>query len=237
MTILWCISISMRTQILRRNSTRFMTCGSSAASSTVVLPVRNAAIMSIFSVAVTAKFARRCTSLPLSAHWNAIFSHSPIFVYPYARNAERCSSIGRFPMLHPPGYGISSAPNLFRSAGKRNIPTRIFLIFSRSRCSIERLELSIVIVLPTQVILDQRDSIIDRNVSTSQILGTLWSVKVSKKSPTAMSGSAAFLDPDIWTVPERFWGQVILSKRVILVTNSWLYSIRRILFYNFFSPD
>lgn len=47
---------------------------------------------------------------------------------------------------------------------------------------------------------------------TSPIFGTLWSVKWSKKSPAAIRGSAAFLDPDIWTVPESDCGQDILSK-------------------------
>jgi hypothetical protein len=36
-------------------------------------------------------------------------------------------------------------------------------------------------------------------------------VNLSKKSPKARSGRAAFLDPEISTVPERDWGQEILS--------------------------
>jgi hypothetical protein len=47
---------------------------------------------------------------------------------------------------------------------------------------------------------------IERNVMTSPIRGTLWSVNFSKKSPQAMSGRAAFFDPDIDTVPESDWG-------------------------------
>lgn len=50
------------------------------------------------------------------------------------------------------------------------------------------------------------------NVKTSPILGTLWRVKWSKKRPTAIRGSAAFFEPDIWTVPESDCGQDILSK-------------------------
>lgn len=182
-----------------------------AASSIVVLAGRNAAIIRIFSVAVTAKFALSVMSFPWSAHWNAIFSPSPIFLYPYARNAERCSSIGLLPILHPPGYGISSAPNLARRAGKRNIPTRILRILSLSRWSIESLLLSRVILLPFQTIRAPRDSMIERKVRTSPIRGTLWSVKWSKKSHAAISGRAAFLDPEILTVPESDWGQAILS--------------------------
>lgn len=52
---------------------------------------------------------------------------------------------------------------------------------------------------------------IERNVRTSPIFGTLWRVKLSKKSHAAISGRAAFLEPEILTVPERDWGQVILS--------------------------
>jgi hypothetical protein len=63
------------------------------------------------------------------------------------------------------------------------------------------------------MMVDPSDSIIERKVSTSPILGTLCSVKRSKKSPAAISGRAAFLEPEIWTVPESDWGQVILSKR------------------------
>lgn len=44
---------------------------------------------------------------------------------------------------------------------------------------------------------------IERNVRTSPIRGTLWRVNFSKNSPQAMSGRVAFLDPDISTVPER----------------------------------
>lgn len=115
-------------------------------------------------------------------------------------------------MLHQPGYGISNAPNRARSAGKRNMPTRILRILSRSRCSTESLLLSIIIVLSFHVMVAPRDSMIERNVRTSPIFGTLWRVKWSKKSHAARSGRAAFLEPEILTVPERDCGQVILSK-------------------------
>ena len=75
----------------------------------------------------------------------------------------------------------------------------------------ESLLLSIVIVLSFHVIVAPRDSIIERNVRTSPIFGTLWSVKWSKKSHAAISGRAAFLEPDIFTFPESDCGQDILS--------------------------
>ncbi len=48
---------------------------------------------------------------------------------------------------------------------------------------------------------------IERKVRTSPIRGTLWRVNFSKKRPQAIRGSAAFLEPDIFTIPERSWGQ------------------------------
>lgn len=52
---------------------------------------------------------------------------------------------------------------------------------------------------------------IERNVRTSPIFGTLCRVNLSKKSPAAISGRAAFFDPDIFTFPESDCGQDILS--------------------------
>jgi hypothetical protein len=54
---------------------------------------------------------------------------------------------------------------------------------------------------------------IERKVRTSPIRGTLCSVNVSKKSPAAIRGRAAFLEPEVRTVPESDCGQAILSKR------------------------
>lgn len=58
-------------------------------------------------------------------------------------------------------------------------------------------------VLPVKSTIIPRDSMIERNVRTSPIRGTLWSVNFSKNNPQAISGSAAFLEPDIFTIPER----------------------------------
>ena len=73
------------------------------------------------------------------------------------------------------------------------------------------------IVDPFQIILEPRDSIIEINVSTSPILGTLCSVKVSKKSHTAINGKAAFFDHDIFTVQQSACGQLILSIGVYFI--------------------
>jgi hypothetical protein len=51
----------------------------------------------------------------------------------------------------------------------------------------------------------------ERKVITSPILGTLWRVNFSKKSPHAMRGRAAFFEPDMATVQFRSWGQESLS--------------------------
>ena len=59
--------------------------------------------------------------------------------------------------------------------------------------------------------LTPRDVIISKNVMTSPIFGTLWRVYSSKKSPQAISGSAAFLEPEIKTSPEVCCGQWIVS--------------------------
>lgn len=182
-----------------------------AASSIVVFPFRRAAIMIIFSVAVTAKLARKIMSWWWSLPWKAIFSPSPIFWYPNAIKASRCSSMGLFPILHPPGNGISRAQSRARSAGNRKIPTRIFLILSRLIWVIESLEVSYFTVFPSQITSTQSDSTMERKVITSPIFGTLWMVNFSKKSPAARRGSAAFFEPEIFTVPERDWGQEILS--------------------------
>ena len=114
-----------------------------------------------------------------------------------------CSSIGLFPILHPPGYGISRLRNLLRRAGKRKIHTRIFLIASIFIVSKFICVVSSVSVFFSNTTFTQSDSIIDKNVRTSPILGTLWRVNFSKKSPHAMSGRAAFFDPDIVTIQLR----------------------------------
>jgi hypothetical protein len=116
--------------------------------------------------------------------------------------------MGRFPILQPPGNGISSSRKRFKRAGKRNIQTLIF--FTRSVLRFLRL-IAVVSrrsVFPVKSTVTPSDSMIDRNVRTSPIRGTLWSVKVSKKSPQAMSGSAAFFDHDIETIPDKSWGQL-----------------------------
>lgn len=128
-------------------------------------------------------------------------------MYQNASNPRICSSIGLLPILQPPGKGISRVLNLLRRAGNRNIPTRIFFTNSVLRLSRHISLLSSVRVLLVKLTFTLSDSIIERKVNTSQILGTLWRVNFSKNSPHAMSGSAAFFEPDISTIPERSWGQ------------------------------
>lgn len=116
--------------------------------------------------------------------------------------------MGRFPILQPPGNGISSSRKRLSNAGKRNIQTLIFFTRSVLRCSRLIVLVSRRSVFPVKSTVTPSDSIIERKVRTSPIRGTLWSVKVSKKSPQAMSGSAAFFDPDIETTPDKSWGQL-----------------------------
>ncbi len=138
-----------------------------------------------------------------------------------------CSSIGRFPILQPPGNGISRVRNRLRRAGKRNIQTRIFLTSSVSRLARLILVLSSMRVFHWKSTITPSDSMIERKVKTSPIRGTLWSVNFSKKRPQAMSGRVAFLDPDISTIPERSWGQwrESIEKFKIIFSINPLYSI------------
>lgn len=145
------------------------------------------------------------------------------FWYQNISKARRCSSIGRFPILQPPGNGIDKERKRFRIAGKRNTHTRIFLIASVSRFSRLIWVVSSVTVLPSNQTTTPSDSIMERNVKTSPIRGTFSRVNFWKNRPQAMRGSAAFLDQDISTTQERSCGQRIESIR----KNNMPYSIRR----------
>gem|GEM_PF-2461753 len=111
-----------------------------------------------------------------------------------------CSSIGLLPILHQPGYGIFTSPNLLRIEGRRRIPTLIFLInsvFTLSRFIFVESILSVFQINSTCTL---RLFIISRKVKTSPIFGTLLSVALPTNRLAAIMGKLAFFDQLISTV-------------------------------------
>jgi hypothetical protein len=45
----------------------------------------------------------------------------------------RCASIGRFPILHPPGNGIKTFQKKYNNGESKKIDDLIFFIFSKSK--------------------------------------------------------------------------------------------------------
>lgn len=190
---------------------RFITWGSMAAILIVVVPSRQAFAMRRDSVAVTANPAEKLTFPDLTLPENRISSSSHSYIYPIASSPRTWSHTGLFPITHHPGCGISSDPNRAKSAGKRRMLARIFLTSVLLSVVLSKCVVSISSVFHSKFTWAQRDLIISTNVKISPIRGTFSKWAVLWNRHAAMSGSAAFLDPEIWTFPERDWGQLIQS--------------------------
>ena len=105
----------------------------------MVVPEREAAPMIKFAVAVTAKYAVRVTSFVLPFPLKMIASSDSCCEYHIALYQLICSSIGRFPILSPLGYGSFASRKCDNSPAIKYIPARVLAIlevsiFSREIC-------------------------------------------------------------------------------------------------------
>lgn len=179
----------------------------------VVIPIRHALAIRRLSVAVTANHAEKLTFHFLMVHENRISSSVHSYVYPIASSPRTWSHTGRFPITHQPGWGISRDQNRARSAGKRRILARIFLTRFLSSVSFLNSLVLISSVFHSNFTFHPSDLIISMKVNISPIRGTFSRCAVLWNKQAAMRGRAAFLDPDIFTLHERDWGQLIESMR------------------------
>ncbi len=110
-----------------RNAARSAISGSRAAPRSTVVPLAQAAASTSVSVAPTLG-KRRVISAPcrpdgaVSTSRPGPASHSTA---PIWRSPARCRSMGRAPMLHPPGRLVSARPSFASSGAQKRIDARI----------------------------------------------------------------------------------------------------------------
>ena len=192
---------------------RLNTWGSKAASLIVVFHFLLAAhIMRLF-VAVTAKYAWSSTSSVLGVQLTLRVLFSIMKSYPIPIYPSTCSFIGRFQILSHWGNGMLASPKWVKSPAIKYILARVRDTFSTLIFLRERWELSIVRVCFLKVTILPRLSRKWMKSWTSSISGTFVNVLFHFTSRlAAMSGSVAFLLPEIVTLHLSFFHHCITNK-------------------------
>src|SRR4051794_39068930 len=184
---------------------RSCTCGSEAALRITVVPWVSAAAISAFSVPITDGSSMKksvARSPPLGARrrmWRSCSTSAPS-----ARNASRCGSSRRRPITSPPGGGISAEPKRASSGPATRNEARMRSA-SAGSTSVEPMSAAV----RATVLSSGRSTVTPRSASSvsmasvSRMRGTLAiSTRSSVRRLAASSGSAAFLFPAAWMVPE-----------------------------------
>ncbi|HBA44896.1 TPA: hypothetical protein DEG21_00465 [Patescibacteria group bacterium] len=109
---MWSNPTSISAPAFFKKLTKSITCGSIAAKARVVFQDLSTLAVIKFSVAVTANHQFRVLSQTHKSHDNFTKSSQFKFLYQIASSHLMCSSIGLFQILHHPGYGIFTSPNL-----------------------------------------------------------------------------------------------------------------------------
>src|SRR5215210_1702717 len=208
----------IRAPMETRNVARSAISGSRAALSITVVPLAPTAAISRFSVAPTLGYSsvieaprsrgarawRKPCSIPISA--------------PMRSSPFRWRSIGREPMLSPPGIATRASPRLASSGPRTTIEARICRTSSYGASTDVTSEPSIVTRSPFQLTprpMCSRSSPIRRQ---SRILGTREIVqRPGASSAPAMSLSAEFLAPEIGTDPARRAPPVTRSRSMAVI--------------------
>jgi len=210
-SIVWSYQREIRAQWILRNSIKLITWGSMAERKIRVVPFLWTFASIKLSVAVTANPAENSTSHSLGVHHIETQESPYVPVYPISKNPFMSTSIGRLPILHPPGYGSSTEPKACKKPGTSNILARILLASSRSILWLCIAVVSMERVFSWKLTCTHALFAMARRVCTSLISGTLWMVAFLNSRAAPIRGRAAFLDPLICTVPESLCPQIILS--------------------------
>src|SRR4051795_8976490 len=196
---------SIAAPILLSMRARSCTCGSEAALRITVVPGVSAAAISAFSVPITDGSSMKKSverSPPLGARrrmWRSCSTSAPS-----ARNASRGGSSRRRPITSPPGGGISAEPKRASSGPATRNEARMRSA-SAGSTSVEGMSAACsATVLSSSHSTDTPRSASSASIaSVSRMRGTLAiSTRSSVRRLAASSGSAAFLFPAAWMVPE-----------------------------------
>src|SRR3954468_6918660 len=196
---------SIAAPILLSMRARSWTCGSLAALRITVVPGVSAAAISAFSVPITDGSSMKKSverSPPLGARslmWRSCSTSAPS-----ARKASRCGSSRRRPMTSPPGGGIRAEPKRASSGPATRKEARM-----RSASAGSTSVVGMSAAVSATLLSSSRSTATPRSASSvsmasvSRMRGTLAiSTRSSVRRLAASSGSAAFLFPAAWMVPE-----------------------------------
>src|SRR3954462_7606989 len=184
---------------------RSCTCGSEAALRIVVVPGVSAATISAFSVPITdgSSMKKSHAVSPASGALRRM-SRSWSTSAPSARNASRCGSSRRRPITSPPGGGISAEPKRASSGPATRNEARMRSA-SAGSTSVEPMSAAV----RATVLSSSRSTVTPRSASSvsiasvSRMRGTLAiSTRSSVRRLAGTIGSAAFLFPAAWMVPD-----------------------------------
>src|SRR3954465_13591070 len=195
---------SIAAPILLSMRARSCTWGSQAALRMIEEPSSPAAAISAFSVPITDGSSMKKSHGTRPPGALMAMSRPCSTSAPSARNASRCGSSRRRPITSPPGGGISAEPKRASSgpAGRSEARMRSA---SAGSTSVEPMSAAV----RATVLSSSRSTVTPRSASSvsiasvSRMRGTLAiSTRSSVRRLAASSGSAAFLFPAAWMVPE-----------------------------------
>jgi len=154
--------------IVFRKLARSTISGSFATFSRIVWPLARAAAIMMFSVAPTLGKSRYILEPLRRLHDPLIKPCSNLILAPKASNPLICKSIGRLPILHPPGSAISALWNLASNGPNNRFEalsffTSLYGVFVSTLSGV----LIVTLSLPVFCILTPKSAIMSSNTSTS----------------------------------------------------------------------